>query len=255
MARFLLVGWLAVLFCLNQAQAQRKKDAEVYPYRSELTVGAGLHTRGWNYINFTYGWLPKPQRTMLAQLEFAELKHPKERKHNYETLSLSGNQPKSFIYGKQNNFYVLRAGYGERRYFTDKQQSRTVALAFSYMGGVSLGLIKPYYLDLIYRADNGMLSVRPEAFNEDNQSKFLNPLDVDGASGFQHGWNDINLTVGGYAKAGIVLDWGAWDSFVKSMELGVSVDFFFRKIPIMIANKSTPVFINLYANFYIGKRW
>lgn len=247
---YLLLGLWTIL------SAQRKKDtASQFPYKSELTIGTGIQARGWNYLNLTYGWIPTPQRTLFCQLELAELKHVKERRHNYETLSLSGNQPKSFIYGKQNNFYVLRLGCGERRYFSDKNHSKTVAPAFTYSGGVSLGLLKPYYLDLIYRADNGSWTTRAESFNATNQFKFLNPMDVDGASGFGHGWNDVSLMVGGYARAGLLLDWGAWDSFVKSMELGVSVDFFFRKIPILILNENTPVFVNLYANFYIGRRW
>lgn len=248
---------LSVLVC-SSSQAQNNKNkstSETYPYRSELTIGTGLMARGWNYINITYGWLPKPQRTLFAQVEFSELKHLKERRRNYETLSLLNNSPKSFIYGKQNNFYVLRAGCGERRYFSDKQHSKTVATAFTYSGGIALGFIKPYYLDIIYRNDNGGWSVIPEPFTQDNQLKFLNPMDVDGASGFQHGWDDVSLNVGGYAKAGLLLDWGAWQPFVKSMELGVSLDFYFRKIPLMVAYKNTPVFVNLYANFYLGRRW
>jgi hypothetical protein len=55
-------------------------------------------------------------------------------------------------------------------------------------------------------------------------------------------------------------DWGAFDEFVKAMEAGVMVDFYFKKVPIMVetANgdiENSPLFINLFINIQLGKRW
>ena len=53
----------------------------------------------------------------------------------------------------------------------------------------------------------------------------------------------------------LMFDWGANDSFAKILELGLSADVFFRNIPIVIGEVRPPVYLNLFMNFYFGKRW
>ena len=69
------------------------------------------------------------------------------------------------------------------------------------------------------------------------------------------GWDELNYRPGLTLKGGMLIDWGAWDGLVKSMEVGVCGDFYFKKIPMMVYEENTPVFINLYLNLHLGKRW
>ncbi|MCP4439970.1 MAG: hypothetical protein GY810_13575 [Aureispira sp.] len=233
--------------------AQSEKQ-EKLPVRNELYAQGGLHTRGFQ-VGITYAIIRNWRRTMAFQIGFGGQKDAKERKQNFETLSITGGTSKSFIYGKRNSFYYFKLGYGEKYYFSDKRNRKALSLALCYGGGISVGMIKPYYLDLIYRTDGGSTKIRSEAFSENNVDKFLSPQLVDGESGAAYGWNEITPILGGYAKVSLLLDWGAMDEIVKAVEVGINTDFYFRKIPIMILHDHAPVFFNIFVNVHLGKRW
>ena len=42
---------------------------------------------------------------------------------------------------------MLRVGMGAKRYFSEKAKRKGIAIGINYQAGVSLGLLKPYYLD------------------------------------------------------------------------------------------------------------
>ncbi|MFN7115495.1 MAG: hypothetical protein ACK4TA_01770 [Saprospiraceae bacterium] len=107
----------------------------------------------------------------------------------------------------------------------------------------------------------GEPTIRSERFSEDNADYFLNINNIYGSSGFTKGLDEIGLMPGGNAKVAIHFDWGAFDEFVKALDAGIMVDFYFRKVPIMVESpqvknaENTPLFINLFLNLQLGKRW
>jgi hypothetical protein len=230
------------------------QSVDKFGYKNELSLGLGLHTRGFN-IATIYTLNQTSSKAFTALLEFSELKSPKERRLTTEALTLGGNSNRSFIYGKQNSLYTLRLGAGQRHYITEKPNKSVVALSFVYSGGLSFGMLKPYYLDLIYRFDPDGYSIRSERYTETNQYKFLEPLDINGATGFGAGWDELSLAPGLYGKAGIIFDWGPNDDISKILEIGLCLDSYFRTIPLMVENVKAPFFFNLYMNVYFGKRW
>jgi hypothetical protein len=64
-----------------------------------------------------------------------------------------------------------------------------------------------------------------------------------------------------HAKFAVHFDWGAFDEFAKAIEAGVMVDYYFSRVPIMVDSplvdnaENKAVFINLYLNLQLGKRW
>lgn len=250
--RYILI---LLLICLGaQLLSGQSEKQEKLPFRNELYAKGGIHTRGFQ-VGITYALIRKWQRTMAFEIGFAEQKDAKERKQTFDTQSLMGGTTKSFIYGKQNNFYNLKLGYSEKLYFSDKRNRRALSFALCYGGGINLGMIKPYYLDLIYRVDGGATDIRAEAFSESNLDKFLNPQLVDGEAGSSYGWNEVTPVLGGYAKVSLLLDWGAFDEIVKAIEVGLATDFYFRKVPIMVLHEHSPLFFNVFVNIHLGKRW
>lgn len=223
-------------------------------FKNELSFGGGIQTRGFN-IAMLYAMNNTSRKALTAFLEFSELKSAKERRLTTETLTLGGNSNRSFIYGKQNSFYTLRLGVGQRYYLSEKPDKSVVSLAFVYNGGISFGMLKPYYLDLIYRFDPDGYSIRSERYTQLNEQKFLDPFDINGATGFGAGWDELTLAPGLYAKAGLIFDWGPNDDISKILEVGLCIDTYFRNIPIMVEEAKPPFFFNLYMNIYFGKRW
>lgn len=237
------------------AQKATKKlfSEEELPVRHEFFIGGGVHTLGFQ-VRAIYGFLPNPVRTMNFLTEFGEIKHPKERLQTYDGLSILGGAPKAFIYGKQNNLFFLRLGYSEKYYLSAKNR-RAVSVAVIYGGGFSLGMVRPYYLDLIYRNSGGIPTIVAEKYNETNKNKFLNPQEVDGPSNLSYGWNELDLAPGFFLKTGVLIDWGAFDFVVKDIEVGLAADFYFKKINMMVFEQNTPIFVNLYININLGVRF
>lgn len=251
--QYLLILVVLTWVTLPSTFAQKQKEESTY--NNELTIGFGVHTRGFHYATIAYNWMPHDRKNSFFHVDFVQLKSARERRNSYDILSVTGGSPRSFIYGKQNSLFATRLAYGEKHYMTQKSEGKAVSLAFVYSAGMSLGLLKPYYLNLVYRNATGMVSVRPERYTAENYFKFLDPNSVDGAAGFAYGWDEVNLMVGGYVKAGLLFDWGADDAFARSLEIGLEADFYFREVPLMVVQPNSPVFVNLYANIQIGKRW
>jgi hypothetical protein len=232
-------------------------------FNKEVTVDLKLHTHGYA-LGVNIGKLKTYYLTQFYHFEFGELRHPKEFRQSFDFQVPSTNRvSRSFVFGKQNNFFVLRGGFGEKRYFSEKAKRRGLAVGISYEGGASLGFLKPYYLELLRIADNDINNVfiRSERFSEENRDIFLDIRSIFGSSGFSKGLSEISVIPGGHAKIAAHFDWGAYDEFVKALEIGVMADFFFQNVPIMVESpevpnvENRPFFVNLYVTLQLGKRW
>ncbi len=252
MFRIVLIAFLGVSVFTLSAQKHTDRD-ETIPVKNELFVGGGINTAGFQ-VKVGWGMIVNQARSIGIITEFGEITNARERQQTYDGLSIVGGAPKAFIYGKRNNLFFTRLGYQEKFYLSGKNR-RAVSLGFTYSGGFSLGMIRPYYLDLIYRDNGGIPTIVAEKFSETNMLKFLNPQEVDGPSGPAYGWDELDLAPGFFLKAGLLIDWGAYDAVLKDIEVGVAADFFFKKIPMMIFEENTPVFVNLYININLGHRW
>ena len=237
-------------------------DSKGIIYNKEFSVDFKLHTNGYA-IGVNVGTIKTYYLTRFFNIELAELKHPKEYRQNFDfQLPGSNRVSRAFIFGKQNTFYVLRGGIGEKRYLSEKAKRKGLAVGVSYEGGPSLGLLKPYYLELLRFLEPGNdFVIRSEKYTDDNADRFLNINNIYGASGFSKGLNELNIMPGFHAKAALHFDWGAFDEFVKALEAGIMVDAYFNKVPIMVDSdfvenaENRSLFLNLYINLQFGKRW
>lgn len=229
-------------------------------YNKELAFDLVMHTNGFAF-GVDIGKIKTYYLTKYYHFGIGEIKHPKEQRHSFDYPS-NGRTSRSFIYGKQNNFLVLRAGRGGKRYFSEKAKRKGIAIGINYEAGVSLGLLKPYYLDF-WREINNTNNVYfvSEKYTGDNEDSFLDIDRIYGSSGFTKGFGEISVVPGIHGKFGVHFAWGAFDEFVKAFEAGIMVDAFFKKIPIMVESETViyaenrPFFINLYISLQLGKRW
>lgn len=243
-------GWvfLCCLSTLPQAWAQANFDNSIRKgiiYDKELAFDFRIHTHGFFSFGVDVGTIKTYYKTQFYHFEVGGIKHPREYRQDRLQASLSS----SYIYGKQNNLYALRGGWGEKRYFSEKGENRGVAVGISYELGPSLGLLRPYYLDLELDGD-----IKPMPYTPETASAFLDINRIQGASGIAYGWDDLKFRPGGHAFAGIHLDWGAFDKTVRALEVGVMADFYFGKVPIMVSEDNRAYFINLFVNFQFGRR-
>lgn len=258
---FVLLFPLLGLMAQNTFQPKQVVSNNVgIVYDKEFTFDIRLHTHGLA-LGVNIGRLKTFYKTRFYQFEIGELRHPKEERESNENPNFGGRSSRSFFFGKQNSLYVLRGGIGEKRYFSEKAKERGLAIGISYVVGPSIGLLKPYYLDLIRSGVDNTPEISSEKFSEENAERFLDVRNIFGSSGFSRGISELSILPGIHAKAGVHFDWGAFDEFVKAIEAGVMIDAYFKKVPIMVETdeinnaENRPFFINLYLTLQLGKRW
>jgi hypothetical protein len=227
-------------------------------YNKEVAMDIRLHTNGYA-VGVNFGTLRTYYQTRYFYGEFGELKHHKENRTNSDRSSAAGGISRAFIYGKQNNLFALRGGIGEKRYFSEKADEKGVAVGISYRGGATLGLLKPYYLELVVPDNQRPPFTTTESvkYSEEIHARFLNPWNIFGASSWLRGWDEVRVLPGLHGQVAVHVDWGAFDDYVKAVEMGIMADVFFQKVPIMIEVdevENRPFFLNLFINLQFGKR-
>ncbi len=254
-----LVFFVAVLVLMsNTAQAQ-------YPdpltgnvgvvYNRETTVSARLTTARGFAVGMEFGRLRTYYKTTYFHVSVGELRHPKEQRQSADPLLSRSFRP--FIFGKQNNAILLRGAWGVKRYFSEKAKQRGVAVGVSYALGPSLALMKPYYLAICYPNPTrpGDCRIMHEKYSDENASLFLDENGrIKGASPFTKGLSEISPRPGVNASVALHLDWGAFDEFVRALEIGLMLDVFPTELPILVSTTNQRLFANFFVNLQLGKR-
>jgi hypothetical protein len=257
MARSIL--FLATLFLLNGTAFSQYADPLTgnvgVIYNRETTVNLRLTTSRGFLVGMEFGRLRTYYKTTYFHLSVGELRHPKEQRQSADPLLSRSFRP--YIFGKQNNALMLRGAWGVKRYFSEKAKHRGVAVGASYTLGPTLALMKPYYLAICYPNPTrpGDCRIMHEKYSDENANLFLDENGrIKGASPFTRGLNEISPRPGVNASAALHLDWGAFDEFVKALEVGVMLDFFPTELPILVSDANQRLFVNFFVNLQFGKR-
>lgn len=261
MKNIIFTSILLLGFCVVSAQGtfQPKQLDDTFKgivYDDELAINLRLQTNGFA-LGVDIGKIKTYYQTKYLHLEIGELKNSRETRQSPDFASTAnGKVSRAFKFGKQNNLYALRVGYGMKRYYSEKAKRKGVAVGISYEAGATLGILKPYYLE-IFSPENGGNPISTR-YSEDNHERFTDIFAIYGSSGWTKGLDEISLLPGVHGKLAVHFDWGAFDQYVKAFEAGVMVDVFTKKAPIIVevnGNENRAYFINLFLNVQFGKRW
>ena len=212
-------------------------------YHKQSVFGIEIRTTGYG-IFYEYGKRKTVRSGNIYALELTEVKHRKEEK-------LGGDQffSNSFVYGKQNNFYQAKLGFGRQYILGQKGNKNGVAVTASLSGGLSMGLLKPYYLQVV----DSVGKERSVSYDMDSTA-FLDPSSIIGGAGFTKGWNRLKVKPGVFVKAALRFDFGRYNERVQALEIGMSVDAYAQKIPIMALNDPRQLFYQGHIAFIFGSR-
>lgn len=266
----LVWGIAGVFFCTTGLAQVFNSDGSPSPIKKpkpisrEFSLGFRLNSDGWSlyadkgYVRSNEGKLQDQfYNIRLFQLELSEHKDPKETKRSDNDGSIGGNgeKAKAFIYGKVNNFYSAKLGYGFRKLLVGKPEPGTVSIHWLIAGGFSLGMEKPYYLDGYVLQDNGTTKV-PATFkySDDTKQSFLTPSLIKGSAGWTKGLGEMQYIPGIQAKTGLHFDFAASRRTVLAIETGISLEYYSRDIVIMADQETHPYLVNLFASFQFGRR-
>ena len=233
---------------VNKLIKQEEEGALVY--QKQNMFGFKLATDGWA-VFFEKGYMKTVEKTNLFSIEIGERKSNREQK--VASLDQNGfSFGSSFVYGKQNTFYFVKLGFGQSLLLGGKGNKNGVAVSAIYGGGLSIGLLKPYYIKV---TDN---SVQSEIKYLDNKSRndtlFLTPSGISGGAGILKGFGEIKLKPGIFVKTALRFDYGKYNELVSSVEAGIHAEYYAGKIPLMVNNKQKQFFIHAFVAIEFGKR-
>jgi hypothetical protein len=223
----------------------RQDEEGVLVYSKQSVFGFQLRTNGYG-IFIEKGKMKTQRNTMIYGISFNEIKHPKEDKLPNGTGGFTFGNP--YVYGKINNFYQLDIGFGQQRIIGQKGNKNGVAVSLIYKGGLSLGLLRPYYIEV---DDNNVSRVIKHSPETDSLFKYGFII---GGGGLGKGWNEIKFKPGVFAKSAIRYDFGRFNEVVTAIEVGVSAGFYSAKIPIMLFQKEKQFFYQGHIALMFGHR-
>jgi hypothetical protein len=219
----------------------KQEEEGVIVNKKHFLGGLKLTTDG--YGGFLEKGIAQSVRTaLLFQLEITERKHPKEEKQ----FNINGAR---YIYGKTNFFYPVKLGAQYQYLLGNKGNKNGVSISGNFGGGLTLGLLRPYLLGFDTARTGNIVY---KSFDEDS-SGFVFATNQTGP-GFGTGFNKLKVVPGAYAKAGLRFDYGQYNEMINAIEVGLTAEFYSKKISQMAFNKNNNFFFGAYVAILFGKR-
>jgi len=226
-------------------ELMKQAEEGVLVYGKQNLFGIQFRTNGYGAF-YELGRMKTNRKTNIYRVDLTEIKHPKEDKQPNAGL-IFGNP---FIYAKKNYFYQLTLGFGQQYILGQKGNKNGVAVSAVYNGGLALGLLRPYYLEVEDPATNETRIIK---YSQADSALFLSTKIIGGA-GFGMGWNEITLKTGAFLKTALRFDYGRFNDVVSGIEVGVSAEFYANKIPLMAEQKDKQFFFQGYIAVLFGRR-
>ncbi|GAB4023005.1 hypothetical protein [Spirosoma koreense] len=220
----------ALLLSTQVSKAQRATaDTEEENYHTVTTFGLTTNTNSGVIGGFSFrqskvipGTLFGLPQSRYLSVELVNVKHPKELQSSVNSIG------SRFIEGKENYLFVVRPQYGREVKLFQRSADEGVAVSGIFAAGPSLGIIKPYYLEVSY----GNFT-RTVPASEVNGFSTATGETVTGAGGFFQGLDKSKLTVGLNVKAALSFELSAFRSNTTGVEVGFLAEIFPNKVVII----------------------
>ena len=245
----IILLFIAVLFQHESAYAQMlNKDDGIKGtelagiiYENYFQAGFSLNTNGYS-LNARKSWVQNAFLERGYEADIVMIRHPKEI-NSYNPLIFGGS---SYPYGKLNSLYAIRIGFGESREIAEKIDLGSIEINYFYYGEVSIGGVKPIYLEII---EGDRLVTR----RYDPTKHSIN--NIYGGVPFTKGFSEIKIYPGIYAKFGLNFDYKVSTTKIGTIETGIVIDYYFNDVPIMAKTKNYSYFLAYYVSINFGKKW
>jgi hypothetical protein len=226
-------------------ELMRQAEEGVLIYSKQSIFGIQLRTNGYG-VFYELGKMKTNRKTNLYRIDFAEIKEHKEEK-----LLGSAFFGNSYIYGKINYFYPVTLGFGQQYMLGQKGNKNGVAVSAVYSGGVSIGLLRPYYISISDPSGGAQITIK---YSESTKDLFLDPSVITSGGGFGKGWNEITIKPGAFVKAAMRFDYGRFNESVSGLEIGLSLEAYASKVPILLFQEERNLFFQGYVAILFGRR-
>ena len=252
---FLLLALLGTSCLCLQAQEidiaanSDKPLEERLIYNRQDSYFIAMHSRGFS-CGFRIGKIKNIYTTRQWECEFASLHSIKEIK----TMNTSGYNMRPYVYGKLNNVFALRFGYGAEKRIYGKPYWGGVEMRWTYEAGASLAIQKPYYYYVVVyeMVSDGTYNEVIEEQTYDNKSQWR---DILGRSSFFKGFNKLSLSPGIHAKTGFSFDFSASRTSIRAINVGAVAEYYPIGVSIMDSERHRMFFLTFYVSYNWGSRF
>ena len=242
--------YLLLLLLLLSVDVFAQREGEI-EYEKEFLIGLNLNTNAGLIGGgmFRYSTLVRNKKTQFHNFGFSLdiLKHPKEIR--YASQQSGG----SFIAYKKNHLVVLRTSYGREFVLFHKGNEDGVQLDFILDGGLSFGLLTPYYIEYATGTTTEIVPYDPVTTPDLN--KVIN------SQGYGTGFSSTKVVPGIHLKTGFSFEYGHFTNKVTGLEVGFLFEAFTKKMVMMEAPAYTggsfhnnQFFSSIYINIFYGGR-
>jgi hypothetical protein len=245
--QFKILAWLMFTILLSDnLSAQDNYDITFEDKSFKVGVHASPNGTGLFYRNS----VPvKGKKFRVFDVSFTGVRTIKEK----TILNQRMFNPSPYVFGKVNRLYALRPMLGLQKTVAERQSKNSIGVNVFAMGGVTLALLKPIYVD-VESIDPNI----PNAFY--TQSIRYNPMTINkdkiyGYSSFDEGIGQTKPQLGLSIKAGADFNWGYYSSDFRSIEIGVLLDYFPARPEIMYGIKNKVLYSSFYISFALGKNY
>jgi hypothetical protein len=190
--------------------------------RKEILINNNAFHRQFHYINF----------------EVVSVNHYRE-----STSNVGGNGS-GYVYGKQNYLFAIRPQYGREINLFRKSSEGGVNVNGIIAGGPTIGLLKPYYVQVFY----GRGTVRDEIFDPKKHT----PNNIAGSGGFFEGLGEATVVPGVNLKAALNFELDAFRQSNISLEIGFLAEAYTQKVNIMALSENRNLYTSGYITIFFG---
>ncbi|MBN1184673.1 MAG: hypothetical protein JXB49_20440 [Bacteroidales bacterium] len=222
-------------------QGEIDDQAKIF-YRNEKTLGLLINSNGYG-LSGRFGKQINARNKQIFTTDISVIKHPKESK------TISTVNYRSFVYGKLNTFFTVRAGYGYQHEMFRKLDKGGISIRYFYDLGPSFGFYKPVYYE-VFKIDpyTSIPEYYPSKFDPSKSD-----ISYAGKYSFFKGLSEINFDPGVYARFGFCFEYSTTDNIIHAIEAGVIADVFMLGVPIMAYNNEDFFYPALFVSYRFGK--
>lgn len=209
---------------------------------NERTAAISFNSNGWS-VAYRYGKYITGFRKQLYEVDFSNIKHPKEYKLNNPYFP----NERRFVFGKMNNFFVFHFGYGRQVKMYEKTGKGGIEIRYYYLGGPVIGFIKPIYYEVI---NYSTLEIRTEKFNP---SVIHHYSDIYGRASFFKGFSELQVVPGLYMRTAASFEYSKKTMSLNAVEVGMGLDIYPKKIEIMAMQNNAFAYFSLFVTYRFGR--
>jgi len=244
MKKLLIIAVISLYGAVSlYAQGELDEQQKVF-FRNERSFGVLLNSDGIG-ISYREAKRIDYRNKWLLEFDGGTLKNQKEYKQSSQQT-----QGGSYIYGKLNSTFYLRAGFGRQHELFKKTDLGGIAVRYFYSAGPVIAIMKPIYYKFLFLVPGTIneYEIREEKFD----ASLTAAQDPYGRASFLKGLNETKVIPGLYAKAGFNFEYSKGDKIIHALEFGGQLNAFPKKVSIMAVSDNKALFFSLFVSYRFG---